>query len=461
MTDNKMLNQEEIDALLKASTIEAPGEIFSGDLTPPEAQADLPGLEEGILTGEGILTDDEKDALGEIGNISMGSAATTLSELLGQKVVITSPTVFVTRQEELFQSFGIPIIIIQVEFKSGLDGLNVLVIKLNDAIVMSNLMMGGDLENLSEEISEIEISAASEAMNQMIGTGSTSLATIFGRTINISPPSTNVIYDASTTDFRLPVGEDVVVISFKMKIGDLLDTEIMQVLSIDTAKREASMLWQGLVGASPPEEAVQPPLPEEEKIVEEEIVEEDDSWLTRDIWPGEQPPEKDEAMPGMQDFPPVAGAQPRVRERAEAMDMGAVKEAGRETAAAGARREFDQPQVRAAGPPIRGQYEQQPKVSGLSFPTLTPVEQRKLELLLDVPLKVSVVLGRTKRPIKEVLNLTPGAIVELNSLVDDPVEILVNGTLVARGEVVVVNENFGVRIVSIISPEERLMQLKE
>lgn len=90
---------------------------------------------------------------------------------------------------------------------------------------------------------------------------------------------------------------------------------------------------------------------------------------------------------------------------------------------------------------------------------LTPEEQRKLELLLDVPLKVSVVLGRTRRPIREVLNLTPGAIVELNSLVDEPVEVLVNGTLVARGEVVVVNENFGVRLTSIISPEDRLRQL--
>jgi len=97
----------------------------------------------------------------------------------------------------------------------------------------------------------------------------------------------------------------------------------------------------------------------------------------------------------------------------------------------------------------------------LSFPGLTNVEQRKMELLLEVPLKVSVVLGRTKRPIKEVLNLTPGAIVELNSLVDEPVEVLVNGTLVAKGEVVVVNENFGVRITNIISPEDRLKQLKE
>jgi flagellar motor switch protein FliN/FliY len=117
----------------------------------------------------------------------------------------------------------------------------------------------------------------------------------------------------------------------------------------------------------------------------------------------------------------------------------------------------------AAGPAAVPQsvFQELVRSPALSFPGLSEVEQRKLELLLDVPLKVSVILGRTKKPIKEVLNLTPGAIVELSSLVDEPVEVLVNGTLVAKGEVVVVNENFGVRIISIMSPEERLKQLRE
>ncbi|MCL5934968.1 MAG: flagellar motor switch phosphatase FliY [Firmicutes bacterium] len=444
MAENKMLNQEEIDALLRASSGSDPdpsdGQEIAQETTPdyiPAAETDM--LDEG-----------ERDALGEIGNISMGSAATTLSELLGQKVVITSPKVLVTTQNSLFRSFTAPYIIIQVEYKAGLEGVNVLVIKLKDAIVMSNLMMGRTWGDLPDEISDIEISAASEAMNQMIGTGSTSLATVFGRSINISPPTTTVLNDSLKSDFRLPIGENVVVVSFDMKIGNLLDTGIMQILSIETAKREAALLWHNLMGT---------PLPEEEpakKDYEEEVFEEDeDSWLSKDLWPGEGPREPDGKSSQSTGMPQASG------EPWPEKELGAAAGKGRQEATpAYTYPEPPQPQYRTTGAAARGQIDQ-PQVSGYSFPGLSSTEQRKLELLLEVPLKVSVVLGRTKRPIKEVLNLTPGAIVELNSLVDEPVEILVNGTLVARGEVVVVNENFGVRIINIISLEERLKQLKE
>jgi flagellar motor switch protein FliN/FliY len=212
--------------------------------------------------------------------------------------------------------------------------------------------------------------------------------------------------------------ETVVVVSFDMKIGDLVDTEIMQVLSIDTAKKEAALMWGTLMespedGSAPPEEAA----PEVE-----------DTWLSKDLWPGEA------AGRGM-----VEAEIPR-----EISDI------------PGGPWMVPEPEA----PPPR-ENQRRPQASDYVFSGLSQVEQRKLELLLEVPLKVSVILGRTRRPIKEVLNLTPGAIVELHSLVDDPVEVLVNGTLVAKGEVVVVNENFGVRITYIVSPEERLRQLRE
>jgi flagellar motor switch protein FliN/FliY len=412
---NNFLSQEEIDALLKAAAGEtapeagnAEGEVAAAaalsteegvaaegrvdDNGGPEQPAVEPAGEPAPGSGSSSagcrpavdLTPEERDALGEIGNISMGSAATTLSELLNQKVTITSPRVLTCNQEEFFSSFKVPYVIIQVEFKEGLKGFNVLIIQLKDAMVMADLMMGGDGTNVAEQISELELSAASEAMNQMIGSASTSLATIFRRTINISPPQTTVLeVSEEGTGYRLPTGDPIVVVSFKMTIGELVDTEIMQIMSMETAKEEAAMLLEQLMAqaaAPAPQAAVPEP---------------------------ESPP-----------------ASARV----------------------------ETPPAAAAGAPSGNGDRRAPG-------TLSEEEQRKLELLLDIPLKVSVVLGRTRRPIKEVLGLTPGAIVELSSLVDEPVEVLVNGTLVARGEVVVVNENFGVRITSIISPEERVEQL--
>lgn len=421
MVDNRMLSQEEIDAVLNASvggaaakTADEAEVALAGETVPEIAQSeksDAPAELE-------MLDQSEIDALGEIGNISMGSASTTLSEILRQKVLITSPKVKIITQETLYDSFEVPYIIIQVEFKSGLVGFNVLVIKLRDAIVMSNLMMGGDGQVETDEISEIEISAASEAMNQMIGTASTSLATMFGRPVNISPPITTVLNSEEKSKFKLPIGDNVVVVSFKMKIGDLVDTEIMQVLSISTAKREAALLWHNLMGTPLEGEDAE----EQPNFVELETGESGEIWPSEEVWPSEEP---------------GAGE--------------ALKQSLAEPAATVQR----DASIPTPSQPLPAQG------MGISFPGLSQAEQRKLELLLEVPLKVSVILGRTKKPIKEVLNLTPGAIVELNSLVDEPVEVLVNGTLVARGEVVVVNENFGVRVISIISPEERLRQLRE
>ncbi|MCL6611827.1 MAG: flagellar motor switch phosphatase FliY [Peptococcaceae bacterium] len=408
-----MLSQAEIDALLSGSNLDD-----NEGRTEPEAALDLrpddsspPGGGSG-----GLLEDSEKDALGEIGNICMGAASTTLSELLRQKVVITSPRVEVIPERALFESFKVPYVVIQVEFKAGLTGYNVLVIKLRDAMIMANLMMGGDGEVTSGEISELELSAASEAMNQMIGSASTSLSTMFGRAINISPPVTKVLENPDNPDINLSGDEEsVVAVSFDMKIGDLVDTEIMQVLSIATAKKEAALLWESIEGASPPED--------EPLQAGEEAGEDEDNWLSKDFWPGDQEGGRPEQAP----------------------------EAGKPAA-----EQWKGPELK---PAPRERFSKIP--AGVQISGLTPEEKRKLELLLEVPLKVSVVLGRTRRPIREVLNLTPGAIVELNSLVDEPVEVLVNGTLVAKGEVVVVNENFGVRITYIMSPEERLRQLKE
>ncbi|AEF94616.1 CheC, inhibitor of MCP methylation / FliN fusion protein [Desulfotomaculum nigrificans CO-1-SRB] len=387
---SNLLSQEEIDALMR-------GQLLNNANQPEQGsnQATLPPDSGEMST---LLTDEEKDALGEIGNISMGSASTTLSELLNQKVSITSPRVRVMTKTELFDSFEVPYLVIKVDFSEGLNGYNLLIIRLSDAAVMASLMMGGDGTPMSEEISELEISAAAEAMNMMIGTAATSLSQMFHRPINISPPQTNILKTKSDPLIHPPeqIEETVVVVSFSLKIGDLVDTDIMQIMGVETAKEEANLLLMDIMG------------------------------LAQD-----ETPAPETAPAGAANANPVS---PPVGNMAET-------------------------------PAPTAPMPTSPGIAGFSGEetfrpqNLGSLEQRNLELILDIPLKVSVVLGRTKRPIKDVLRIAPGSVVELDSLADEPVEILVNGTLVATGEVVVVNENFGVRITNIISPMERIKRL--
>lgn len=379
---NQLMSQEEIDALMNGQGIIEPAGESGG--TPAAASQ----------TNQ--LTVEEIDILGEIGNISMGSAATTLSELLNQKVTITSPKVREITKQELFNSFIVPFMVIKVDFSEGINGYNILILNTHDAMVMANLMMGGDGSAIAEEMSEIEISAASEAMNMMIGTASTSLSQVFNRTVNISPPSSELFKNTESSDRNAPeaIEENIVVTSFRMTIGELVDTTLMQVMGIQTAKEEAALLLQDL-----------------------------------------------NDMAGLVSAP-EASAQTTAEPEVAAALAGAMED---ETMSSAAAEVISHPALKAA--------------TDLATTPLSKIEQRNLDLILDIPLKVTVLLGRTKRPIKEVLSMVPGSVLELDALADEPVEILVNGKLVAMGEVVVANENFGVKITNIISPIERIQRL--
>ena len=416
MTDDKLLQQDEVDALIKAAqgghepqiddlNNSEPGiapEMNADSLeAAPQGEPAAP-LDSSVTDLAESLTSEEIDALGEIGNISMGSAATTLSQLLNKQVLITSPTVTTTSKKNFLKGFNMPYLVIKIKFKEGFDGYNVLIIKVPDAIVMANLMMGGDGEDLPEEISEMEISAASEAMNQMIGTASTSLADLLGTNINIAPPETALVKEAAKLEIDLPFTDPIVVISFRMNIENLLDTNIMQVIDLHTAREQSDLLWKSFSGFNSDEETG--------------LSNAEAESLT-DL------PEKVLDTPEENVYTETASPPAGYGETMESM-----------------------PQT---------PY-QMPSYSGTPAPQ---VDQDKLNLLMDIPLTVSVVLGRTQKPIKDVLQMTPGAIVELETLVGEPVEILVNGKLVARGEVVVVNENFGVKITNIISARDRINTL--
>ena len=405
---DEMISQEEIDALLNGG-----GAAPAGD----DAPAGDGGGGDSSAQLDGVLTDIEKDALGEIGNISMGSAATTLSVLLGHKVSITTPTVSVATMSVIKDQYPMPYLIVEVGYTIGIDGNNVLAIQASDAAIIADLMMGGDGTNPDTELNEIHMSAVGESMNQMMGTVATSLSTMFNKKIDISPPRVNLI-DLSTEDKISEIvgqNEPIVRISFRMEVDGLIDSEIMQILPVDVAKEMVDAMMNGT--ASAPEEEPAPP----------------------------PPPQAAAAPPPQAAPPPPPQAAPQAA---------APQAAGMPMAPAGGYGGMAmQPHV-ATGVPV-----QPAQFTPLST-TPVQVNDANIGLILDVPLQVTVELGRTRKSIKEILELTNGSIVELDKLAGEAVDIQVNGKFLAKGEVVVIDENFGVRITDIASPAERAARLQ-
>ncbi|HHY81572.1 MAG TPA: flagellar motor switch phosphatase FliY [Clostridiales bacterium] len=335
------------------------------------------------------LSEAERDLLGEVGNISMATAATTLSTILSQKVEITTPQVTLTTLSEIQEAMTIPNVVFQVKFTEGLEGSNVLLISVPDASIIANLMMGGDGTNPSLELSDLELSAVSEAMNQMIGSASTSIATMMKRDINITPPSTQIWNgDEVIVIDGIDPDQPIVKVAFRMTVTNLIDSHIMQIFNLDTVKD----ITNCLLGDSMETEN------QSETRNDELLKQEPDSDL--------------------------------------------------QSKATLAKNIMEQPV--AVQKPSFAEIQNKPAAE----------KPRNIDLIMDVPLEFSVVLGKTKRTIKEVLSLSPGSVVELEKTAEEPLEVYVNGKLLAQGEVVVINENFGIRITNIISASERVKSLK-
>jgi len=362
------------------------------------------------------IDEDTKDLLGEVGNISMATAATALSTILGKQVKIDTPKVEVSNLKEIMTNLSVPVVVLQVNFSEGLNGNNILSIKIKDASIIANLMMGGDGTEVKEELSEIEMSAISEAMNQMIGSASTAISTLIRRDVNITPPNIQV-WDGTKADIPEELSEETQIIktSFNLTVEGLIDSEIMQIFSMEVVDELVESMTGGYGGQTENNSETES---QNDNVVEtgEEINE------VQQIQ--EQPKPQAQPEPQMQQQP-----QPTQQ--------------------------------------INNNVQQQPQEEVVvQKPQFAPLqvsnggEQNNLDLILDVPLELSVVLGKTKKSIKEVLALNPGSIVELNKFAEEPLEIYANGKLIAQGEVVVINENFGIRITSIKSTRERVEQLK-
>ncbi|XXM73530.1 flagellar motor switch phosphatase FliY [Lysinibacillus sphaericus] len=398
MMSDDMLSQDEIDALLRGSA-------------EPEEQDPVE------ININDYISSMEQDALGEVGNISFGSSATALSTLLNQKVEITTPKVSIVNKNSLEEEFPHPYVAIEVQYTEGFSGANLLVIKQSDASIIADLMLGGDGLNPSGELGEIQLSAVQEAMNQMMGSAATSMSTVFSKKVDISPPSIDLMYiPQGEGQENIPDQDLLVKVSFSLKIGNLIDSSIMQLLPLSFARS----LVEELMNGSGEETVVNTDIPAEQEVRQELPVSH------------------------------MEGQSPRNEVPGAAADLHA------------------KPMEQQAPPQHYGGYGysgQQVNVHPATFSEFQPggsgqQESKNLDMLLDIPLQVTVELGRTNRSVKDILELSKGSIIELDKLAGEPVDILVNSRLIAKGEVVVIDENFGVRITDIVSPSDRLNKLR-
>ncbi len=396
-----MLSQDEINALLNGMDSDEGGQSGSdGDGEIKQS-----------------LSDNEKDALGEIANISMGTAATTLSTLVNQKVVITTPVVSYGTLTKLSSLYDRPCVFISLSYTVGLDGNNVLILKESDVKVITDLMMGGDGTNTSDELSELHLSAIGEAMNQMMGSAATSLSSMLERKVDISPPKASLIdlndsiVESELSDF---LEDEFVIVSFRMEIGDLVDSQIMQLYPFDFARS----LYKKFSGES--EEASAPaPAPAPQAAPQQAPQ------------AAAQPQPQQPMMQPQQQM-----AQPMMQPQQMQPQMMAQPQMG-----------YQMPYMQ----PVMGDINVQPAQFQPFNPGINPLAQTEnIDLIMDVPLEVTVELGRTNKSIKEILDFSPGTIIELNKLAGEPVDVLVNGKFVAKGEVVVIEENFGIRVTEVV-----------
>ena len=394
---------------------------MDGVLSQEEISALLNDTGSENATQNTSLTDNEKDAIGEIANISMGTAATTLFSLVNRKVEISTPVVSLATWDDIVEAYERPCVFIRIAYTVGLDGNNLLILKENDVKIITDLMMGGDGTNTDGELGELHLSAICEAMNQMMGSAATSLSSMLNKTIDISPPHADLIdlqenVDEGTIDEFLK--NPFVKISFKMEIGDLVNSTIMQLYPISFAKEMCASITQNM---------------------------EQDAAANASVTP--QPEVKPEPQPTPQPAPQqTMQSQPM-------MDQGMMGQAMQGQPMMGqpvqGQPMMGQPMMSQPmmGQPVNVQPAQfQPFMGDLS----AAFQKENIDLIMDVPLEVTVELGRTSKSIQEILDFAPGTIIELNKIAGEPIDVLVNGKYVAKGEVVVIEESFGVRITEII-----------
>ncbi len=431
----------------------------------------------------------EISAIGEIMNISLGSSATAVSNLLDHRVDITTPTVTVVDVKDFELGDIEPAVGVEIKYVSGLDGSNLMLLRMNDIKVIVDILMGTDTPLEEFELDELSLSAVCEVMNQMMGAASTALSDFLGRVVNISTPETFDVYDQEAMKReRMPVKEGpIVVVRFALSIEDQLQSEFMNVISVDLAKElvrgfgleddepepapmpapapapapsesggvmsqeEIEKLMAG-GGAAAPAPAAPAPAPapsagggvmSQEEI--EKLLAGGGAAAPAPAAPAVQPP----AAPAQ---PPVA-AQPGAQAQMPMMPPMMPMQEGQQAYPG---YPYYPPYP---GYPYYPPQPPEPKVIATTSPSmprlengeeLTQEQNQNLDLIMGVPLEVTVEIGRTRKRVQEILSFSKGSLVVLDKLAGDQVDLFVNGKCIARGDVVVIDDNFGIRVTEII-----------
>ena len=389
----------------------------------------------------------ELDAIGEVMNISLGSSATAVSNLLDHRVDITTPSVSVVPVEEFSIGDLEPAIAIEIKYVSGLEGSNIMLLKRGDVKVIVDILMGSETPDEEFELNELTISAVCEVMNQMMGAASTALSDFLGRSVNISTPQSFTLDDIKQfkeDHFQTSDGM-LVVVRFTLSIENMLNSEFVNVMSVDLAREllggfgmDISSLSSEPAPAPAPEPAPAPAASSSDggKMSQEEIERLMGGMSTPAPAPTPAAPAQQPAMQAQ----PMQGMMPQQMPAGYPGVMPGMM-----------------PQQMPMQQPMY--YQPDPKVVNakpLSLPTLDLSKElgeeqaQNLELIMSVPLEVSVEIGRTRRKVEDVLTFSKGSLVVLDKLAGDQVDLFVNGLCVARGDVVVIDDNFGVRITEVL-----------
>lgn len=428
-----MLSQDEINALLSGMAADA-GAAPASEPEPQQAAA----------SQDELLTEMEKDAIGEVANISMGTSATTLYSLVNHKVDITTPVVTLATWEDVLEFYEKPCVFIQIKYTTGLDGSNILILKEHDVKVIADLMMGGDGTNTDGELGELHLSAISEAMNQMMGSAATSLSQMLGSTIDISPPEARLI---DLQDYRFEdelsnfLTGTFVRISFHMQIGDLVDSTILQLYPVDFAKTLVETFMGGgpepepapAPQAQPEPQPYVPPTVQPEPMPQPQMMDMNAMGMQGNMQGMNMPGMMPNGMMGMGMNMPGMMPNGMMGMGMQGMNMPGM----------------NMGMMPAMEQPASVNY-QPAQFQNFTQNVNQAASNENINLIMDVPLQVTVELGRTTKSISEILDFAPGTIIELDKIAGEPVDVLVNGKFVAKGEVVVIEESFGIRVTEII-----------
>jgi flagellar motor switch protein FliN len=484
-----MLSQDEINALLQGMDLSDTADSGASPETPQDSSS-AENTDNGYVKDvaptvgdEEKLTDVEKDAIGEVANISMGSSATTLYSLVNRKVNITTPVVTLATWKTLLDSYEKPCVFIQIKYTQGLDGTNILVLKEHDVKVITDLMMGGDGTNTEGELGELHLSAISEAMNQMMGSAATSLSTLLQTVIDISPPESSLFDLTEVKDGKeiSPfLGGTFVKISFRMQIDDLVDSTIMQLYPIDFARKLVETFINTQMANIDEVTEKKPAQPENDTDTTAHIpapgtdnqTQMNNTNLNGMNQMGNMGMNDMNQMNnmGMNDMNQMNNMGMNGMNQMGNMGMNQMGNMGMNGMNQMGNMGMNQMgnmgmngmnqmgnmgmnsmnQMGMMGMPGQNVNVQPAQFQSFSNDNMGTTGQENIGLIKDVPLEVTVELGRTTKSISDILDFSPGTIIELDRIAGEPIDVLVNGKFVAKGEVVVIEESFGVRITEII-----------